>query len=215
MSALRHDRDIPRAVDAARLDQHVLGLAPIGAAVHAQRAADRARNAAQEREARDAGFLRDAARPSRPAPPRRRARAARSRSRCRRSRGRAGSPRPATPPSRTIRFEPRPITVTGIVGREMRRGNRRDRLSSSGMNRTCAGPPTRNQVSSASDWFGEQPAAQRSRACVGNSCTRHPPPLAEGGVVVRGERPLPPPRRRGACDLRRANASPPIPPGSA
>ena len=47
-------------VDAARLDQHVLGLAPVGAAVHAQRAADRARNAAQEREAGDARLLRRA-----------------------------------------------------------------------------------------------------------------------------------------------------------
>ena len=51
---------LPCAVDAARLHQHVLGLAAIGAAVHAQRAADRARNAAQEREARDAGLLRRA-----------------------------------------------------------------------------------------------------------------------------------------------------------
>src|SRR5262249_45421948 len=38
------------AIDPARLDQDVPGLAPIGAAVYAQRAADRARNAAQERE---------------------------------------------------------------------------------------------------------------------------------------------------------------------
>ena len=47
-------------VDAARLDQRVLGLAAIGAAVHAQRAADRAGNAAKEREPGDAGLLRRA-----------------------------------------------------------------------------------------------------------------------------------------------------------
>ena len=50
----------PRAIDGARLDQHVLGLAAIGAAVHAQRAADAAGNAAQERQPGDAGFLRRA-----------------------------------------------------------------------------------------------------------------------------------------------------------
>ncbi len=44
-------------VDAARLDQNVLGLSPIGAAIHAQRAADGAGNAAEEGEARDAGLL--------------------------------------------------------------------------------------------------------------------------------------------------------------
>ena len=47
-------------VDAARLDQRVLGLAAVGAAVHPQRAADRAGNAAQERKPRDAGLLRGA-----------------------------------------------------------------------------------------------------------------------------------------------------------
>ena len=60
MSALLKLRILPCAVDAARLDQHVLGLAAIGAAVHAQRAADRAGNAAEERQARDAGLLRRA-----------------------------------------------------------------------------------------------------------------------------------------------------------
>ena len=42
-------------VDAARFDQHVFGLAAMRAGVHAQRAADRAGDAAKEREARDAG----------------------------------------------------------------------------------------------------------------------------------------------------------------
>src|SRR5262249_44230270 len=59
---------------------------------------------------------------------------------------------PGTPPSRTIRLEPSPMTTTGIsAGRWARKSARS--ASSSGMNRTCAGPPTRNQVSSASDWF--------------------------------------------------------------
>src|SRR3954470_12408697 len=44
-------------VDAARFDEYVLGLATIGAAVHAQRAADPARNGAQERQAGNTGFL--------------------------------------------------------------------------------------------------------------------------------------------------------------
>src|ERR1700733_15122841 len=52
--------DISAAIDAARLDQDVLGLAPIGAAVHPQGAADAAGDAAQKRQAGDTGFLRGA-----------------------------------------------------------------------------------------------------------------------------------------------------------
>ena len=52
---MRPGRSTARAVD-----QHVLGLAAVGAAVHAQRAADRARNAAHERQPGDAGLLRRA-----------------------------------------------------------------------------------------------------------------------------------------------------------
>ena len=44
-------------IDRARLDQRVFGFAPIGAAVHAQRAADRAGNAAHERQTANAGLL--------------------------------------------------------------------------------------------------------------------------------------------------------------
>ena len=51
---------LPCAVDGARLDQHVLGLAAVGAGIHAQRAADRAGNAAIEGEAGDAGIGRRA-----------------------------------------------------------------------------------------------------------------------------------------------------------
>ena len=52
--------DAARPIDRARLDQRVLGLAAIGAAVHAQRAADAAGNAAHERQSGDAGLLRRA-----------------------------------------------------------------------------------------------------------------------------------------------------------
>ena len=52
--------DAAGAIDRARLNQRVLGLAAIGAAVHAQRAADGAGNAAQERQSGDARLLRRA-----------------------------------------------------------------------------------------------------------------------------------------------------------
>ena len=48
------------AIDAARFDQRVLGLAAICTAVHPQRTADRSRNTAQEGKPGDAGFLRRA-----------------------------------------------------------------------------------------------------------------------------------------------------------
>ena len=46
------------AIDRACLDQCVFGFAPIGAAIHAQRAADCAGNAAHERQTANACFLR-------------------------------------------------------------------------------------------------------------------------------------------------------------
>src|SRR5262249_6757680 len=51
------DAQVAAPVDATCLDQCVLGLAAIRAAVHPQRPADRARDAAQEGEAADARFL--------------------------------------------------------------------------------------------------------------------------------------------------------------
>ena len=51
---------MPCPVEPARLDQHVLGLAAIGAAVHAQRAADSAGNAAVEGKTSDARVTRRA-----------------------------------------------------------------------------------------------------------------------------------------------------------
>ena len=113
MSALAEDADVALPVDAARLDQRVLGLAAIGAAVHAQRPADRAGNAAEEREPGDRRLLRGArdlhvghrgaGADAVPA-----------------STFTSPKPRPSrittpgTPPSRTIRLEPSPTTVTGI-----------------------------------------------------------------------------------------------------
>ena len=52
--------DVAVAVDGARLDQAVLGLAAVRAGVHAQRAADRAGNAAIEGKPGDAGIRRRA-----------------------------------------------------------------------------------------------------------------------------------------------------------
>ena len=54
------DADIALPVDAARLDQRVLGFAAVRAAIHAQCAADAAGDAAHEREPRDRRFLRGA-----------------------------------------------------------------------------------------------------------------------------------------------------------
>src|SRR6187401_742661 len=50
--------DAALAVHGPRLHQHVFGLALVGAAVHAKRTTDRARDTAQERKARKASLLR-------------------------------------------------------------------------------------------------------------------------------------------------------------
>ena len=99
-------------VDRARADENVLCLAPVRSCVHAQRAANRARDATVEREAGDAGVggrarnlhvghsragAHAAARlgcdVAKPAPKR--------------------ITMPGMPPSRTSRLEPSPMTVTG------------------------------------------------------------------------------------------------------
>src|SRR5207244_5892776 len=58
--AVVEDAQPAPSVDPARLDQRVLGLAAVGAAVHAQRPTHRAGNAAEESEARDRRLLRGA-----------------------------------------------------------------------------------------------------------------------------------------------------------
>src|ERR1700722_4825968 len=59
---------------------------------------------------------------------------------------------PGMPPSRTIRLEPTPTTYTASSpGKALKKYPRSS--ASAGVNSTCAGPPTRNQVNSASDWF--------------------------------------------------------------
>ena len=167
---IRVDADIAGAIDAARLDENVLGLAPVGAAVHAQRAADRARNAAQEREPRDAGLLRGL-------------RDAQVR------RGRAGAHAIAWLDRDLVEAAPEPdhdarhaAVAHDQVGAEAddRDGNVGaadsravgEIASSSGMNSACAGPPTRNQVSGAKRLVGEQAAAQRGQRGfeVGERC---------------------------------------------
>src|SRR5215472_14324709 len=59
--AVAEDAQPALSVDPARLDQRVLSLAAVGAAVHAQRPAHRAGNAAEESESRDRRLLRGAA----------------------------------------------------------------------------------------------------------------------------------------------------------
>ena len=60
MSASDSTCDVALPVDGARLDQHILGLAAVRAGIHAQRAADRAGDAAIEGEPGDAGIRRRA-----------------------------------------------------------------------------------------------------------------------------------------------------------
>src|SRR5215468_9154312 len=59
--AVAEDAQPALSVDPARLDQRILGLAAVGAAVHAQRTAHRAGDAAEEGEPRDRRHLRGAA----------------------------------------------------------------------------------------------------------------------------------------------------------
>jgi hypothetical protein len=110
-------KDAPRAgpVEPMRFDQRVLDLAAVGAGVHHQRPADR-------RRARRAGRRGRRRRPS-PRPWRRidpaRPPGAITRqpsmiSTAPNARPPSRMTTPATPPSRTMRFEPRPIVVTGV-----------------------------------------------------------------------------------------------------
>ena len=97
------------AADAGGLDQHVLGLAAIGAGIHAQRAADGAGNAEEEFQAADIGRCRglrhalverggagaDDVASALVSP---------------NARGDSRITTPGMPPSRTIRLEPTPTT---------------------------------------------------------------------------------------------------------
>ena len=56
MSESGRTMQVALAIDRLRLDQRILGLAPVRAGVHAQRAADRAGNAAVEGKPGDAGI---------------------------------------------------------------------------------------------------------------------------------------------------------------
>ena len=119
----------PCASSASASTQHVLELAAIGAGVHAQAAADRAGNAAtgiRARRSRPRPAVSATLRSSAPAPA---ATVVALGRRSRRSRGRSRTTTPATPPSRTSRFEATPITVTGtsrgLRGEEFARDPRR------------------------------------------------------------------------------------------
>ena len=153
MSPLLKTRTLPCAVDAARLDQRVLGLAAIGAAVHAQRAADRARNAAEEGEPGDRRLLRGTA----DLHVGHRGAGADAIARLDLDLAEAAAEPDDHAGHAAVAHDQvgaEPDHGDGNLGRQVLRGNTRGRASSSGMNSTCAGPPTRNQVSSASDWFG-------------------------------------------------------------
>ena len=54
---IRIGADAAAAIHAGGGNEHVLGFAPVGTAIHAQGAADRTRNAAQKRQAADRGVL--------------------------------------------------------------------------------------------------------------------------------------------------------------
>ena len=79
---------------------------------------------------------------------------------------------PATPPSRTMRLEPRPTAVTGTSAGSCASRAAKSSVSC-GVNSTCAGPPTRNQVSSASGWLARsRPRRPGIRAQFGNGSGR-------------------------------------------
>ena len=61
--AVGEDADVAAAIHTTRLDQRILGFATIGAAVHAERTADRAGDAAHEGKPGERGLLRGARNP--------------------------------------------------------------------------------------------------------------------------------------------------------
>ena len=117
MSAFEKVRMLPGAVDAAAVDEAILDLRAIGAGVHAQRAADRARNAAQEAEGRRR-------RPWRRRAPAFMSRAAAPASTFSPSMAISSNARPSRittpgkPPSRTRRLEPAPTTQISCARRQ-------------------------------------------------------------------------------------------------
>ena len=66
---------------------------------------------------------------------------------------------PGTPPSRTIRLEPRPSAITGVAGVEVARGTPCRSSRSAGSNSQSAAPPDLNQTSGASGALRGQLAA--------------------------------------------------------
>ena len=158
MSALVERDDLARrASTAAHLDHALARLGAVRAGIHAQRAADAAGNAVVEGEAVEAGLAARRRRAPCPAPPRRRGSAglrrrldaaeARGRepdhdARRRRRRGSGGWSRGRSPS---------PARRSAALGRKSARSS-----SSAGWKRSCAGPPTRNQVMSFSERCGSR-----------------------------------------------------------
>ncbi len=140
--------DVALAVDGGGFDEDVLDLAAIAARVHPQRAADRAGNAAQEFETRDAGIGRSRATVA----SKRCGAGANARAFDRRSaesRREAGSPRRGcrrrAPEDWSRRRSPDTRRSAGLAARNVARSS-----TSAGRNRTSAGPPARNQTRSLS-----------------------------------------------------------------
>ena len=67
---------------------------------------------------------------------------------------------PGRPPSRMSRLEPRPITVSGRSGGRFAKKQRQIRFSRRARNRSCAGPPVRNQDKGACRRIRRERAAQ-------------------------------------------------------
>ena len=137
-------------VDGMRLDEPLARLDAIRPGVHAKRAADGAGNAVKEGKTAEALFERKR---GKPLVGQRRtgadAVAAGSRTACPKPFADKRTVDPSMPPSRTRRFEPTPMTVTGTAGSRCVRNAARS-SASAGWNRSSAGPPTRNHVNGAS-----------------------------------------------------------------
>ena len=142
---IRIGADAAAAIHAGGGNEHVLGLAPVGTAIHAQGAADRTRNAAQKRQAADRGVLGG----TRQFHVRHRGAGADARAGFHLDIGEAAAKadhhaRHPAVPNDEIRAEPDDGDRDSPPANA--RETRRDRLRPPGSTAVCAGPPTRNQV---------------------------------------------------------------------
>ena len=87
---------------------------------------------------------------------------------------------PLTPPSRTSKFEPTPITVSGTLAPRFFRNDCKS-ASSLGRNKTSAGPPVRNQIrfaKAASSKYWPLTFGRVSRRVISLASIIMPPPFA-------------------------------------